>query len=256
MLSLQSSARQGVLRPLRKIGLAAAARWPFPVKCRIHSGRAMFVDLRSAVSRGIFMRAEFDPAFFLPLKKILRPGDVFLDVGANVGYYSMLALDLVGSDGVVHAFEIDPRPLRCLRKSIATERIPNLRVHEVAVGNQIGRAKLVRESDCGNSHLTSGHSAVGMDVGMTTLDSWHAEQCKPRIRAIKLDIEGGELAALQGASQLLLDEAPAIVCEAWDNVEPAFSKAALFLRELGYTIEAIPDVHSPAFFGYSARASA
>lgn len=118
MIKIQQSIRQGALRPLRKIGLSVAQHWPWPVEATIVNGRKMLVDLRSAVGRGIFATGQFDPAVFEPLRAALKPGGTFLDVGANVGYYSMLALDLVGAQGAIHAFEIDERPLRCLRGTV------------------------------------------------------------------------------------------------------------------------------------------
>src|SRR2546428_12418028 len=97
MVNIQQNARGGVLRPIRKFALAAARRWPWPVQVRTRSGRNMYVDLRSGIGRGLFMKGEFDPAVFEPLRPVLKRGDVFLDVGANVGYYRMLALDLGGA---------------------------------------------------------------------------------------------------------------------------------------------------------------
>src|SRR5690348_11523216 len=132
MQTIQQSVRTGLMRPFRKIGLAASRHWPWPVAVRLKSGRRMYVDLRSGVSRGIFAKGEFDPKVFEPLRGVLRSGDTFLDVGANVGFYSMLALDAVGPDGAVHAFEMDERPRRCLSKTVARERIPNLFLHEFA----------------------------------------------------------------------------------------------------------------------------
>src|SRR3954471_9092588 len=106
MHTVQSIIKSPTLMPLRKLGLAVSRYWPWPVAVRIKTGRRMFVDLRSGVSRGIFAKGEFDPKVFEPLRSALTPGGTFLDVGANVGFYSMLALDAVGATGAIHAFEI------------------------------------------------------------------------------------------------------------------------------------------------------
>ena len=105
-----------ILRPVRRLLRPVAERWPWPVAVRLRDGRVMYVDLRSAIGRGILATGEFDPGVFVPFRGMLRAGHTFLDVGANVGYYSMLASAIVGGAGAVHAFEIDPRPLRCLRR--------------------------------------------------------------------------------------------------------------------------------------------
>src|SRR5947209_7000962 len=153
MQLIQQSAQGGLLRPLRKLGLAIASRWPRPVSVKLASGRRMFVDLRSSIGRALFMKGEFDPMVFPPLRAALKPGGTFLDVGANVGYYSLLGLDCVGGAGQVHAFEIDPRPLACLRKTVPSECLRNLAVHEVAAGNRDGTATLVACAESGHSRV-------------------------------------------------------------------------------------------------------
>jgi hypothetical protein len=92
MNNIQQSVQSGKLRTLRKAGLAVAKSWPLPVSARLNTGRRMFVDLRSVVGRAIYMKGEFDPVVFEPLTTRLKLDSVFLDVGANVGYYSMRAL--------------------------------------------------------------------------------------------------------------------------------------------------------------------
>jgi FkbM family methyltransferase len=180
----------------------------------------MFVDLRSGVSRGIFAKGEFDPRVFEPLRDALKPGGVFLDVGANVGFYSMLALDVVGPSGAVHAFEIDERPLRCLRKTISRERLGNVQLHETAVGDRDGTVGLEMHEDSGNSGVVE---TVGVpQVRMTTLDTWWRGAGVKNIQAIKLDIEGAELLALKGAEQLLRAERPVLVCEADEELQDRF----------------------------------
>src|SRR6266516_2074611 len=72
MRTIQHSVQRGLLRPLRKLGRAAASRWPWPVKARLVNGREMFVDLRSAIGQALFMKGEFDPLGFPPLREVLR----------------------------------------------------------------------------------------------------------------------------------------------------------------------------------------
>jgi FkbM family methyltransferase len=206
----------------------------------------MYVDLRSAIGRGIFMQGEFDPAVFQPFAMGLKPGDTFVDLGANVGYYSLLALDVVNKTGSIYAFEIDDRPLRCLRKTIITQQISNIHLIEKAVGDSIGTSCAVKMGECGNTHLTD-HSANGTPVATITLDHWYLNCGKPRVHAIKMDIEGSELRALQGAKLLISEQRPLIVCEAWDNAaDPLQGQVARLLRELNYKVTALEGAHSPA----------
>ncbi len=215
IMNLQNSVQVGLLRPARKVGLALAKHWPWPVAARMSTGRKMYVDLRSSLGRAIYMKGDFDPKVFEPLASRLQPGGVFVDVGANVGFYSLRALDLVGTNGAVHAFEIDPRPLRCLRKTIVKEALGNVYLHEQAVGDQNGPGFLVQREDCGHSSVAT--EGDGMRVPMITLDSWREKHPGGVVQAIKLDIEGGELRALRGAIELLRREQPLLVCEAVDD---------------------------------------
>jgi FkbM family methyltransferase len=206
----------------------------------------MFVDLRSAIGRGIFAIGEFDPAVFGPLRAALKPGGTFLDIGANVGFYSMLALDAVGPAGAVHAFEIDERPLQCLRKTISRERIDNLFIHELAVGQTDRVVGVATRKDSGHSGVVE-HGGT-RQIEMVTLDSWwRASQIK-NLQAIKLDIEGGELPALEGAGEMLRETRPVIVCEAEEELQKGFgyrlSDLLQHLRELGYRSSFLEDVWS------------
>ena len=244
---VQSSVRHGWLRPVRKAGLAVGSRWPWPVRARLANGRRMYVDLRSGIGRAIFMKGEFDPAVFRPLREVLKPGGTFLDVGANVGYYSMLALELVGEAGQVHAFEIDPRPLRCLHKTVTSQKLRNVFVHEVAIGRQSGEARIVSGEESGHSSVELG--GPGKLIRMTALDDWAAAEKIGKVQAMKLDIEGGELWALQGAEKLLRDHRPTLVCEVFEELEArsGYGRGALliFLAELGYRIEPVEGAWSP-----------
>jgi FkbM family methyltransferase len=242
---LQQIIRSEILRPMRKIGLATARKWPWPVSAKLRNGRSMFVDLRSPIGRGIYMKGEFDPSFFIPLSRVLREGDTFLDVGANVGYYSMLALDHVGASGCIHAFEIDERPLRCLRKTRQHFNISNLIINPIAVGEQSGAAFFLNDADCGHSRLCE--SDKGREVAMTCLDDWWIARGSPRIKAIKMDIEGAEVLALRGAQSLIQAERPTWVCEALDMSSTSMGAAAAILQDKGYRIEQLTGVDSPAF---------
>lgn len=245
---VQTSLSSRIARPLKKLGLAVAKQWPWPVAASLPNGRRMFVDLRSPVGRGIYVKGEFDPAVFEPLRSVLREGDTFLDIGANVGYYSMLALDAVGPTGRVYAFEIDERPLRCLRRTKAKQQLHNLHINGVAVGDHTGTAILHQEHDSGHSHLAPGHA--GRRVPITTLDEWMTEAKPPHVRAVKMDIEGAEMLALRGASRFITQHRPVWVCEAWDSDSGTNGAVGGFLCEFGYRVEPLRNAHSPAIIAW------
>lgn len=224
-----------------------ASHWPFPVVATLKSGRKMYVDLRSRIGQGLYVKGEFDPGVFAPIQSALKAGGVFLDIGANVGYYSLLALDQVGPSGTVHAFEIDPRPLRCLNRTVKHYGLANLHVHAIAITNQDGTAVLSQASECGNSYVS--RTGQGLAVPTTSIDSWIAGQSLSGIDAIKIDVEGGELPVLQGAMETLQRYRPVLVFEAYEEYQSRSSSSTEaihdLLTQLGYTTRKLPDCWSP-----------
>ncbi|MFL5382934.1 MAG: FkbM family methyltransferase [Longimicrobiaceae bacterium] len=135
----------------------------------------------------------------------LREGDVFVDVGANVGYYTVLAAGKVGPTGTVVAFEATPGTARQLRTNLEANRLGNVEVVEAAVHDG-SRERLTIGVSAGVYGMASvenggGPGVASWEVPAVTL----AEACArfPRIRMVKMDIEGAELAALRGAEPIL-----------------------------------------------------
>jgi len=187
-----------------------AYNWPFPVSATLGNGRQCYVDLRSGVGRHIYMTGKFDPQIFMPFKKILKPGGVFCDIGANVGYYSMLALDHVGKSGSIYAFEVDPRPIKCLKKTIRRNNLTNIHLLECALGDKKGHATLNQVKDCGHTRVVI--NSVGKGFPVDTLDNY-AKGFKGEIQGIKIDVEGFELMVLRGAEKTIRKHKPVIVFE-------------------------------------------
>lgn len=136
----------------------------------------------------------------------LRRDDVFIDAGANIGYYSILASRIVGNGGRVAAIEPHPGTAARLRENISLNGCTNVDVHEAALWN--GKQELLRLMTVGASYgearVNSGplYERDGeLAVTGQTLD----EICRPfaHIALIKLDIEGAEVQALQGAEETL-----------------------------------------------------
>ena len=243
-----------VPRMIRNLGRILASKWPCPILARTTSGRRLYVDLRSRIGQGIWLKGEFDSAVFPPLANELAPGATFLDVGANVGYYSILALDSVGASGNVHAFEIDPRPLLCLKKTVERFSLNQLHVHETAVGGVCGEAILRQDAECGNSYISFSETP-GKKVPVTTLDAWNRQQRLTRVDAIKIDVEGMELDVLQGAEELIEQFRPAIVVEAdlHHNARngTTIERLTEWLSSRRYTWSFVPNCWTQTLFAYS-----
>jgi FkbM family methyltransferase len=135
----------------------------------------------------------------------VEPGMVVFDVGANVGFYTLLLAARVGPAGRVHAFEPDPLSFGILSRRAA--RRPNVEIHQTAVGDHTGSITLFtnRSNRADNRvHPSLGaETAEAVEVPLTTLDDYCAARGIDRIDAVKMDIQGAEVAALAGFRQTL-----------------------------------------------------
>ena len=138
------------------------------------------------------------------LMQVLFPGAVVVDAGANVGIYSQFLSRCVGATGVVHSFEPSPENFERLRS--ATQRLPNVRLSQSAVGERSDNSELYLSDKLNVDHrayMASGDSRRTIPIEMVALDDYF----KPgeRVDLIKMDTQGYELHALQGATRVLLD---------------------------------------------------
>ncbi len=135
----------------------------------------------------------------------VSPGMVVFDVGANIGFYTSLFADLVGSTGRVHAFEPDPLSFGILKHR--TARQGNVTATQAAVGDRSGSITLF----CNRSNRADNrvHASLGeetaetVEVPLTTLDDYREAAGIDQIHAVKMDIQGAEVAALRGFRRTL-----------------------------------------------------
>lgn len=137
------------------------------------------------------------------LASILWPGAIFYDVGANAGFFSVCAAQSVGTQGTVFAFEPESRCVTVLLDLMSINGIANVRVVDSAVSDECGVGWLLNGRDRSTSRLSTGAVDQGPAVrtSVTTLDEFAGTHAAPDV--VKMDIEGGEVKALQGASGLL-----------------------------------------------------
>lgn len=147
----------------------------------------------------------------------LRPGMTFVDVGANVGYFSLLAARQVGSCGRVLAFEPSPVAFAALEETIRLNQIGQITAENLACGEQCGSLSLnLYEESCHSPSLVpSPHSTVELgSVDVIRLDDYCANHQIEHIDLIKIDVEGFEPEVLRGLSDLFARGAvAAILCE-------------------------------------------
>jgi FkbM family methyltransferase len=171
----------------------------------------------------------------------IRPGGVVWDIGANVGFYSLIASRLVG-DGRVIAFEPLPANQDAIRRNLALNEITNVQLIGVALSDAEGSAELeIHASPTWAKLDTSGDTGFKLDadiagrleVSVSTIDAQLERLAAPDL--VKMDIEGAEVAALRGASRLLAEVRPTLICE-FHGTNRAVSD---LLESHGYTLQTI-----------------
>ena len=145
---------------------------------------------------------EYDDMLFTA--RLLKEGDLVIDVGANIGLYSLLAASRVGA-GTVIALEPHPVAAVRLRKNVALNGLGNVEVLAEAAGAEPGTAQLTSDLDTVNHIVSDGTMAGTISVPVRTLDSLVGPE--ERVALVKIDAEGFESEVLAGAARLLQDRA-------------------------------------------------
>jgi FkbM family methyltransferase len=209
----------------QKLGLRCWAKAP------LFFGRKMYVRLGETTSGSILAFRMSEVALTAFMLEYLRPGMTVIDVGAHLGYETLLAAEVVGPLGRVISFEPNSSIFPWLKRNTTT--LPQVRLVQAAVGDRIGEIKFDQRPI-----ELSGFSRVGkgeISVPMTTLDLSITER---PVHFIKCDVEGFEINVVKGAANLLRADRPIVVLEA-DMIgdDPARKRAheqAALMRDIGY----------------------
>jgi FkbM family methyltransferase len=173
-------------------------------------GNKMYVNTKdegivpSLLIKGVY--EEYQTELF---KKSIRPGMIVVDVGANVGYYTLIAAKLVKDYGRVYAFEPEPRNYELLVKNIQINGYTNVIPLQKAVSNVSGKVKLFLDKVNLGKHSLSQNNvrkAGFVEVEAVTLDDFFINIVKNvKVDFIKIDVEGAEGLVIEGADRILRD---------------------------------------------------
>ena len=165
-------------------------------------GHKMFLDAHDSLRLSINGNyAEYETEL---MKKEIKNGDVVLDLGANIGYYTLIFAKLVGKTGKVFAFEPDPTNFALLKKNVEINGYKNVVLVNKAVSNKTGKLKLFlgENNFAGHKIYDSNEGRKFVEIDSVILDDYFRD--KPsKIDFIKMDIEGAEYLAVKGMSNLL-----------------------------------------------------
>jgi len=170
------------------------------------------------------------------LVRELRPGDVFYDVGANAGFFTLLGSRCVGPAGKVFSFEPLPENARSIQSQLDLNGVENCTLVEAAVTDHTGHVEFAEGRDTSTAHIrgatTQESRGAATSVSAVSLDDFVREAPEPDF--IKMDIEGAELMALKGACELLGSEKPPKMMIEFHG-EHLIEQGCAMLKEFGYT---------------------
>jgi FkbM family methyltransferase len=193
------------------------------------------------------------------LPRVLREGDTVVDVGANLGSFTLMCARRVGPKGLVVSLEPGSRMSAALRRNLGLNGVADwVQVHQLAVCDEEGRRTLLLTTGGENTAVLAAPqngaaparagAQYGEEVTVTRLDTIVSGVSRP-IRLVKIDVEGAEWNVLRGATQLLEHDRPCLLIELSARQQAAFGYTPMelvrWLETRGYSFHWVGDLERP-----------
>ncbi len=172
------------------------------------AGLDMLVRADEDLGHDIYFFGEYEPGDSAFIQQNVREGDVCVDIGANIGFYTLF-LAKKASQGVVHAFEPVSLNYHVLTVNVLANKLPNVVLNNCAIGDSNTNIEFYVAQDGGfSSAVDTGRKRIvdKAQVRMITLDSYCVSAGVSRVDVLKVDVEGGEPGVIRGAHELLSDQ--------------------------------------------------
>ena len=228
------------------------AERPYVEKRRVEFGAWMRLGLVDVIERNLLVHGRWDEAIAGVMRESVVPGATVVDVGANIGYFSLMAATLVGPAGKVLCIEPSQRNLQRLCEHLWMNRCGVATVLSAAAGRASGWADVSfpTYNNAGAATLRTVHTTQPQRTLLVALDDvFEAHSISPDF--MKLDVEGYELEALMGMERTLRRCSPVVVCELTDDflreVGQSARQLVAYMESLGYACWSIsPSADVPA----------
>ncbi|HEY4800585.1 MAG TPA: FkbM family methyltransferase [Bacteroidia bacterium] len=193
------------------------------------------------IQQNLFFLDGYEDLELQFLEASLKEGSVFVDIGANIGLFSLVASQKIGKNGRVISFEPFKKNFDALKKNISLNNSENIKTEKLAVAQTKSQMPIFydpKESNQGMASLYSAKNPYYEQIETISLDEYFKDHSVGEVDFIKLDIEGGEYPALLGMKETLLKYGPKLLIEIDDEIlsnTPFTSQQILsYLSELGY----------------------
>jgi FkbM family methyltransferase len=213
-------------------------------------GLLFHCDTQSFLEWYIFFYGAFRPEVSRLINRMLRPGQVAIDIGANVGMHSVIMANRVGPTGHVVVFEPDPHPMGRLRRNMALNGIDWVTTVEAAVSARSEtRTFYLHDDSIGNFANASlvaanvGKQTASVEMQVVSIDEWMRDNPLPRVDVVKLLAQGEEYNALQGMRGLIERDRPKIFFlyepSYWHRQDLELMDAVKFFAGHGYGVQEV-----------------
>lgn len=216
----------------------------------------ILLDTKKLHQRQIWSQLDkgklYEPEIAKTFAKFVEPGDCVIDIGAHVGYYTLLGASLVGKEGKVLAFEPDIANCEAITQNLELNELQNVKLFQLALDAEIREAKFFVNHDNDGGHALwdvslhsanqrTRHNKLVRQLKTSTLDEVLADKGLSKIKLIKLDAEGAEYNILQGGLETLKSyEVPYVICEinqfGLKQMGGEMKSLLTWMQDLGYHI--------------------
>jgi FkbM family methyltransferase len=176
-------------------------------------GRNLELDLNCHIDRIIYYQNSYEAWDTLFLETVIQPGWVVLDIGANIGWYSLMASKKVGSDGKIFAFDISLDEMKKLKRNVELNQLTTVEPLLIAMSDKPGKVFITETKSAGTTSLATAAQQGTIEIEATSLDHFVAQRQITRLDLIKIDIEGAEVGFLAGGKQSLQRFQPVLMME-------------------------------------------
>jgi len=201
----------------------------------LENGMKITMPLDSGPGIFLLFKGEYEPYQTLLFNENIKEGDIVFDVGAHVGYYSLISSKAVGNKGKVIACEPSSKNVKLLRKNVADNDLKNIYIIDKAVSSQTGSIKLYKSlSSSGENSIVRKESYEVARVASTTIDNL-SKKLNLTPALLKIDVEGAELEVLSGATTTLKSKKLNSIFVEVSNLD-TLPKVISILEDNGYNL--------------------
>lgn len=203
---------------LLKFAAALNKEWPTCIQYRSPKGLIYQLNLQLAGHRELLFLGRYEQDLTWVIENLLGDGDLVIEAGTDIGIHTVFMAKKVGPRGRIHGFDPLASAIADTQRHLDLNDLNNVILNQAALGEREGKSTIYSFANLPRAH--SSLKDLGMSISlaqecsMTTIDNYVREQSINQLKLIKLDIEGYEMLALQGAMNSILQMHPLVVVEA------------------------------------------